>query len=302
MEARSKFLRNLLLVGLLLGPASGPVVAQVQISEHTDSSGKITVAVFERIAGTPQQHFTDFAVNVPEQFVVIGGGVEGSRVPNGHLITASYPNSDLSAWLVSTKDHYYRYPDPVAIKAWAIGLKIAGLTRQQLISMMAVSVASSGYDSQPDISSGVSENYVLLSGGIKVNYTEPGNIATATYPETAYTWRARSKDHILSSPASTQVYAIGLKQSIPGIGSIAVTTIATDSTYTNHPASMANMTPGYALTGCGARVDWTEPGNLLWKIKPATTGNQYGCEASSKDHHYASPATIRTYATGITLY
>jgi hypothetical protein len=301
METRSKFLRNLLLIGLLSGSISGPVVAQVQISEHTDSSGKITVAVFERIAGTPQQHFTDFAVNVPEQFVVIGGGVEGSGEP-GNMITSSYPNSDLSAWLVSTKDHYYKFPNPVAIKAWAIGLKIAGLTRQQLISMMAVSVGSSGYDSKPDISSGVPENYVLLSGGIKVNYTEPGNIATASYPETSYTWRARSKDHILRSPASTQVYAIGLKQSIPGIGSIAVTTIATDSTYTNHPASMANMTPGYALTGCGARVDWTEPGNLLWKIKPSTTGNQYGCEASSKDHYLPSPATIRTYATGITLY
>lgn len=302
MKAGRKFLLNLLLAGLALGTTSGPVVAQVQISEHVDSSGRITVAVFERIAGTPLQHFTDFAVNVPEQFVVIGGGVEGSRIPNGHLITASYPNSDLSAWLVSTKDHYYRYPDPVAIKAWAIGLKIAGLTRQQLISMMAVSVASSGYDSHPDISSGVPENYVLLSGGIKVNYAEPGNIATASYPETSYTWRASSKDHIQPSPASTQVYAIGLRQSIPGIGSIAVTTIATDSTYTRHPASTANMTPGYALTGCGARVDGTGAGNLLWKTKPVTTGNQYGCEASSKDHHVSSPATIRTYATGITLY
>lgn len=300
MEASRKFLRNLLMVGLLLGPASGVVVAQVQISEHVDASGKITVAVFERIAGTPQQHFTDFAVNVPEQFVVIGGGVEGSRAPYGNLITASYPNSDLSAWLVSTKDH--SYPDPVAIKAWAIGLKIAGLTRQQLISMMAVNVASSGYDAHPDISSGLPEGYVLVSGGIKVNWSGAGNIATASYPETSFTWRAKSKDHSVSSPASTQVYAIGLKKSLVGIGNIAVTTIASDSTYTGHPASMANMTPGYALTGCGARVDWAGAGNLLWKIKPSTTGNQYGCEASSKDHEIASPATIRTYATGISLY
>lgn len=300
MEASRKFLRNLLMAGLLLGPASGVVVAQVQISEHVDASGKITVAVFERIAGTPQQHFTDFAVSVPEQFVVIGGGVEGARVPYGNLITASYPNSDLSAWLVSTKDH--SHPNPVAIKAWAIGLKIAGLTRQQLISMMAVNVASSGYDAHPDISSGLPEGYVLVSGGIKINWSGGGNIATASYPETSFTWRARSKDHSVPSPASTQVYAIGLKKSIVGIGNIAVTTIASDSTYTGHPASMANMTPGYALTGCGALVNWAGYGNLLWKIKPATTGNQYGCEGSSKDHEYASPATIRTYATGITLY
>lgn len=300
MEASRKFLRNLLIAGLLLGPASGVVVAQVQISEHVDASGKVTVAVFERVAGTPQQHFTDFAVNVPEQFVVIGGGVEGSRAPYGNLITASYPNSDLSAWLVSTKDH--SYPDPVAIKAWAIGLKIAGLTRQQLISMMAVNVASSSYDAHPDISSGLPEGYVLVGGGIKVNWSGNGNIATASYPETAFTWRAKSKDHSISSPASTQVYAIGLKKSIVGIGNIAATTIASDSTYAQHPASFANMTPGYALTGCGALVNWTGYGNLLWKIKPVTTGNQYGCEASSKDHEYVSPATIRTYATGIALY
>lgn len=300
MESKSRALRMASSVGLLLGALSNHAVAQVQVSEHVDASGKITVAVFERTAGSPQSHFTDFAVNVPAQFVVIGGGVEGSRTPYGNYITASYPNSDLSAWLVSTKDHYYS--DPTAIKAWAIGLKIAGLTRQQLMSLIAVNVASSGYDAHPDISSGVPEDYVLLSGGIKVNYTEPGNIATASYPETSYTWRARSKDHMLSSPASTQVYAIGLKQSIAGIGTVAATTIAIDSTYTQHPASFANMTPGYALTGCGAWVQWTEPGNLLWKLKPATTGNQYGCEASSKDHYYTSPATIRTYATGITLY
>ena len=85
-----------------------------QIRTQTDSSGKITVAVFERIAGNAQQHFHDFAIDVPPGFVAIGGGVEGARHPKGNLITASYPNHDYSSWLVSSKDH--SQPNPVRLK------------------------------------------------------------------------------------------------------------------------------------------------------------------------------------------
>ncbi|WP_137939730.1 hypothetical protein [Chitinivorax sp. B] len=268
-----------------------------KINEQIDASGKVTVAVFERQAGSTQQHFNDFAVDVPEDFVVVGGGVEGARLPNGNLLTASYPNSNLSAWLVSTKDHIT--PSPTKLTAWAIGLKIQGLTRQQLMNYLAVNVSSSGYEQHPDTAAGIPQGYVLLGGGFRVNWSGMGNLATASYPETAYTWRARSKDHVAASPASTQSFAIAIKQSIPNIGTINTTINSAESSYTQHPSSTANVPAGYALTGCGAQVNWHGAGNLLWKIQPVTQGNQHGCTVSSKDHQIVSPATIRAYAIGI---
>jgi hypothetical protein len=267
------------------------------INEHVDASGKITVAVFERIAGSQLAHFNNFAVEVPDQFVVIGGGVEGTNYPSGNLLTASYPNSDLSAWLVSTKDHLVS--NPTQIKAWAIGLKIEGLTRQQLINNLAVNVASSSYEQHPDISTGVPAGFTMIGGGFKVNWSGTGNLATASYPENAYSWRARSKDHIVKSPAVLQVWAIGIRDFISGVGNIVTDINFSLSSYAQHPAASANITPGYALSACGALVNWSGVGNLLWKIKPVTNWSQHGCEAASKDHNEYSPATIETYAVGI---
>ena len=268
-----------------------------KINEHTDASGKITVAVFERVASAPSAHFNDFSVEVADDYVVIGGGVEGTNSPAGNLITASYPNSDLSAWLVSSKDHLVS--NPVQLKAWAIGLKIAGLSRQQVRDNISVTVASSPNAQHPDVSVSTPTGFVQIGGGIKVNWTGAGNLATATYPVSAQTWRARSKDHQNASPAVTQVYSIGLRSSIAGVGTIVTGTSAATSAFAQHPSASTVLASGLALSGCGALVNWSDAGNLLWKIKPVNTSTQHGCEAASKDHNIASPATITTYAVGI---
>lgn len=103
-----------------------------QLNSFTDSSGKVTVAVFRQRAGNPQSHFFELAADVPADMVVVGGGAEAVEVPNGALLTASYPNGDLSAWLASSKDH--DVPEPHQLVSYAIGMRIAGLNRQQLMS------------------------------------------------------------------------------------------------------------------------------------------------------------------------
>ena len=285
---------------IMIGFASHAVALNSrQIRQQTDASGKITVAVFERVAGSPQQHFRDFSIQVPDQFVAVGGGVEGDNQPHGNLLTASYPNFNLSEWLVSTKDHLDA--NPTQIKAYAIGLKIDGLSRNQLLRRIVVNVNTSGYVHHPDISVGVPEEFVMIGGGFKVNWFGAGNLATASYPETMFDWRAKSKDHVAPSPAWLQVYAIGLTETIPGIGSMVVDITSRGSGTAQHPASVANTTAGFVLTGCGAHVNWFGAGNLLWKMKPITQSSQHGCEAASKDHRIPSPATITTYAVGLQL-
>jgi vibriolysin len=283
-------------VGAQAQQEAGPTEA-VLIDQHTDASGKLTVALFEQVAPAPVFFFTDFSVVVPPDYVVIGGGVEGAELPVGHLLTASYPNADLSAWLVSTKDHLVS--NPARIKAWAIGLKIVGLTRKQVRKHVRVTQAIGGLGPFPEASVAVRPGFTQIGGGFRINWTGAGNLGTASYPVADGVWRAAGKDHLAPSPATAQAYSIGLRNSIPGVGDIVGVTTSQQSPLVAHPRASAFIASGYALSGCGALVNWTGAGNLLWMLKPVAVSDFHGCEAASKDHEFSSPATIRTFAMGI---
>ncbi|WP_244237306.1 M4 family metallopeptidase [Corallococcus llansteffanensis] len=268
----------------------------VELFRQTDTSGKLTIAVFERYSTTSAAVNTNFAVTVPSDFVVIGGGGEGKESPAGNLLTASYPDSGLTSWLVSTKQHIDS--DPVQVRAWAIGLKVAGLTPAQLRSYLTVSSATSASVAHPDVTASLPAGYVLVGGGIKVNWSGAGNMATASAPNTTTSWRVRSKDHRESSPATAQAYAIGINSTIPGVGTIGNVINGGTSSVVAHPSYTVGLTSGYALSGCGAFVNWSGAGNLLWRIKPVNSG----CAVASKDHIDSSPASISGYTIGLRAF
>jgi vibriolysin len=268
----------------------------VELFRQTDTSGKLTIAVFERYSTTSAGINTNFAVSVPGDFVVVGGGGEGKEGPSGNLLTASYPDSGLTSWLVSTKDHLES--DPVQVRAWAIGLKVAGLTPAQLRGYLTVSSATSASVAHPDVTATLPAGFVLVGGGIKVNWSGNGNLATASAPSGASAWRVRSKDHKESSPATAQAYAIGISSSIPGVGTIGNVINGGTSAVAAHPSFTAGLSTGYALSGCGAFVNWSGAGNLLWRIKPVNSG----CAVASKDHIDSSPASISGYAIGLRAF
>jgi serine protease len=278
--------------------APGPDIGK-KLFEQTDASGKITIAVFERYSPTAASHNTDFAVEVPRDYVVIGGGGEGKENPTGNLLTASYPRADMGAWLVSTKDH--RQSDPVQVRAWAIGLKIAGLTPAQLRSELTVRTATSGFTGHPDVIANLPAGYVLLGGGLKVNWSGAGNLATRSSPTAdARGWRAISKDHLIASPATTQAFAIGIRSSIAGVGNLSAAIVESTSPFAPHPVNTTATRAGYALTGCGAFANWSGAGNLLWRIRPSSPGaGLTACAVASKDHLVSSPATITGYSIGL---
>lgn len=265
-----------------------------------DSSKKITVSVFKLKSPSKQQHFTDFAVGVPSDFVAIGGGVTGAHTGGeGHLITASYPNHSLTEWLVSTKDHLR--PHPIYLEAYAIGLKIEGLTRAELKSYISVTSSTSGWGPHPEALALVDSGHKLIGGGIRVQWdsSTAGNIATASYPQNSYSWSAKSKDHIETSYGEATAYAIGIEEYIPNIGNIEVSIEDVRSGNSSHPSAISNVTTSFALTGCGAEVHWTGEGSLLWELRPNTEFSQHGCKAGAKDHIRVSPASITAYSIGI---
>lgn len=275
---------------------------QTKLGTFQDSSGKITVAVFERRAGNSQQHFHDYAATVPDDMVAIGGGVEATSVPYGALLTASYPNTELSAWFGSSKDH--SLPNPHKLKVYAIGLRIEGMSRNQLIDHIAVRREESGLAQHPEASETMPGDYLLVSGGFHVNWRDynpnGGNLATASFPESAMEWKARSKDHSVVSRANLTVYAIGIKETLP-VGRIERSIHSEDSGHAAHPRATADVSSGFALTGGGAEVHWTGAGNLLWQLRPTTETAFQDFTAGSKDHQHTSPATLTAYSIGIKL-
>jgi hypothetical protein len=281
-----------------------------QLNEFTDASGKVTVAVFRQRAGNAQSHFFDLAVDVPGDMVAIGGGAEAASFPVGALLTASYPNHDLSAWLVSSKDHLVEHRH--RLTGYAIAVRIAGMSRDALLKSIRVSVQDSGVAQHPEASATLPSAFRLVSGGFKIEWTEglstqqlpPGNLATASFPQNTYSWTARAKDHGAVSPANLRVWAIGLRRQLPA-GRVLGAIEDRGSTVAQHPEATADLPDGFALTGAGARVNWQvspfSEGSLLWRLAPTTNTANQEVRASAKDHLQYSPATITTYALGIRI-
>jgi len=264
----------------------------------TDSSGRVTVAVFEHIGDPPQHHWIEEEILVGDgDMIAIGGGGIASEHP-GALLTASHPNNDLSGWVVSSKDHLEQ--DPHKLVTYVIGLKIAGMTRGELRDSIFVSVADSGVTPHPEAETGrPNDSFVMIGGGFRVDWHGAGNLATASFPATEFSWKARSQDHQESDPSNIRVFAMCLRRNLP-VGQIAVSIQRSDSGQAPHPAAIANAANGFALTGGGAEVHTNGPGNFLWKLEPATN-NSPTFAAASKDHRESSPATLTTYAIGIRL-
>lgn len=282
-----------------------------KVIERTDPSGKVTVAVFERQADTAAQHFTDFPVSVTPDFVVVGGGAEGANLPYGNLLTASYPSGDGWSWFASSKDHVIG--NPIKLKVYAIGLKIAGMTRDELREAVLVQSASSAPALAPEATVRLSSDYALLGGGFLVHHGDGGNLAVGSFPVDAQTWRAKSKSHVYADSSTIDVFAIGLRRALPAVGNISTTIQSAVSGVQSHPSVFAKAPDRTLLVGCGAVATVTGPcmlgrlplctpllhGQLLWKLKPDST--LAACDVSSKDHKNGSPGTVTGYALGISV-
>jgi hypothetical protein len=229
--------------------------------------------------------------------IAIGGGGTASENP-GALLTASHPNDDLSGWVVSSKDH--EVPDAHQLVTYVIGMKIAGMTKQQLRNAIFVSVADSGVAPHPEAETGVpDDSFVMIGGGFRVDWHGAGSLSTASFPATEFSWKARAQDHDISDPSNIRVYAMCIRRNLP-VGRVVVSIERADSGQAPHPAAIVNAANGFALTGGGAEVHTAGPGNLLWKLEPSTNNNPTFAVAS-KDHVDSSPATITAYAMGIRL-
>ncbi|MCX4231446.1 hypothetical protein [Streptomyces ortus] len=289
-----------------------PPRRRTELFRRRDGSGLVTTAVFRRQAVHDRQHFTDLAAGVDGDMVAIGGGATAVDAPRGALLTASYPADDGSAWLASSKDH--NVPQPHRLTAFAIGMRIDGVTRERLAGeLLTVVRTRSGHAAHPFASARPPAGHTLIGGGFRVNWRDPGgshaegNLATASFPRAGGAWTARSKDHRVSSPCTIDAYAICLKSSFV-VGGVRYTVdVRTDFAESGgdpvpHPsATLPLPASGHVLTGIGAEALPTEPGSLLWRLEPTADGTGPGVRSGSKDHVERSPGTLCAWALGIRL-
>lgn len=264
-----------------------------------DASGRVTVSVFNHVGSPPQQHWVEEEILVGDgDMIAIGGGGNTQSDNPGAFLTASHPNGDLSGWVVSSKDH--QITNPHQLITYVIGLKIAGMTREQLRNAVFVSRGESSVAPHPEAETGVpNDTFVLVGGGFRVDFHGAGNIATASFPSTETSWKARSKDQAISDPSIINVFAMCLKRDLP-VGQIQHMITRADSSQADHPAAIVNIAPGFALVGGGAEVHTTGNGNLLIKLEPSTDNNPT-FEAASADHKVPDPTTLTVYGLGIRL-
>ncbi|GAA2721898.1 MULTISPECIES: hypothetical protein [Streptomyces] len=264
----------------------------------TDASGLATVSVFAHTGSPARQYWIDKTTTVGDgDMIAIGGGATATDANPGALLTASYPTGDLWGWTVSSKDHLQTHWHQLT--SYVIGLKIAGMSRDQLARAVLVTPADSGAEPWPMADARIwSNDHVLVGGGFRVDWHGAGNLATASFPSSDSTWQARSKDHGQSDPSSIRSYAIALPRYLP-VGRVDVARIPVDGGPDAHPQATATLPPGYALTGGGGEVHWSGAGNLLWRLEPSRWAPSF--TAASKDHLWSSPATITAWALGIRI-
>lgn len=269
-----------------------------RLGTFRDASGRITVAVFSDRSSSQEQHHHDVGAQVSEDLVVVGGGAAAQNRPQGALLTASYPNRELRSWLASSKDHIRR--EPHFLRVFAIGLSVAGMSRDALVDAIHVDRSTSGFGQHPEETATLPTGFVLLGGGFRVEWSGSGNLATASYPPNRHAWTARSKDHIQRSEASITSYVLGIRADLP-VGRVESSIEDHDSAGAQHPRATADVRAGFALTGGGAEAHWRSQGGLLWQLQPTTDSSNQDFTASSKDHIRAEAHKITTYAVGIRL-
>jgi len=152
---------------------------------------------------------------------------------------------------------------------------------------------TSAIASHPIVSVDLPGGYKVIGGGANVNYGGPGNLLTASFPETPTRWTAEAKDHSVSDPASITVYAIGLEDPLDQWD---VRLVSATGGTASFPSASVTVPAGYTMTGGGARDNWSGAGNLLTSSFPSSTTSW---EGRGKDHSVVSPASITVYAIGI---
>jgi hypothetical protein len=274
--------------------ALSPLIASPAPIYGTDWSGTVQIVIVTNEA-TGEHPQVD--IKLPDGYALIGGGavVTPQFTAPGALITASYPDADFTTWHAASKDQLV--PFTHTLVGYAIGLKLTGMTKGQLISNMWIFSATSSIAPHPDTSVGViSSDYFLIGGGAKIVYgSGEGNLLVKSIPQGTM-WSVSGKDHGVSDPDSITAYAIGIKNYISSFGTLEVVQDSV-ATYASGGFGTANVTMDstWVVASAGGNAQYNGPGRMLTSILPGIRN----VSVTSKDHEYPDSGTTTAYVVKI---
>src|SRR5262249_47175398 len=131
-------------------------------------------------------------------------------------------------------------------------------------------MATSSTASHPEVRVIVPDDYLLISGGCRDNWSGWGNLLVGSFPESPNTWACIGKDHEIADPSTIDGFAVALYDP-DHVWSATIQ--STTSSAANWPQATVVLPTGYMLTGGGAIVHYKGWGNMLTASMPnGTTG------------------------------
>jgi hypothetical protein len=288
-------------------PEAVAAVEEGITTDSTDATGTIHIHVSTctDIQGVGT-HNTD--CTVPVGYVLVGGGAEvRNAAPNGALLTASFPDTDLKTWHASSKDMDFLQTEQLA--SFAIGMRIDGISEATLRSKMTIVHADSAVNEHPTGSVALPAGYLLVGGGTAAHWSTQGLYLTQTYGNaSSNTWSGAAKDHGHIENGYVTTYAIGVSTSLTKVCGGTSRTLFHFNSFsspsfvaTGYSTSSMSVPSGHALTSVGGLASYNGPGRILTAITPwnSAAQSQMGALATSKDHEYTDSGNTQAYAASV---
>jgi hypothetical protein len=277
---------------------TSPLTVASYVDETQTVSVSVTVCDWSAVAEHPQTF-----CSVPSGQVLIGGGaeVEGSA-PGGGMLIYSFPATKTS-WLAGSKDQVTVYPH--RIRAYAVGLSLAGMDQASLTNLVTITHVQSGVSSRPTATATIPQGHVMLSGGGAVGSVNGGAglLLTESYPSSSTSWTVSGKDQQIPDSGVADVFVISIPSCLNGEGAgecvISTFPTARSTVSTGYGMATANTPSGWVPSGVGARATWTTYGRLLTDAFPTNSTGGPGATAFSKDHNFAEGGNTNVWAVSI---
>jgi vibriolysin len=210
------------------------------------------------------------------------GVVNLSFVPDAHLVSS-----------------------PHRLRAYSIGLQVAGVTEDRLRSLMKyVSVSTTVESDRPTATVTLPPGYIAAGGGGLVEFDDDvGLLLTESYsPDGLLKWKVSAKDHGVADRATLSVSLIGLPVTIDDIFLDLQYTPTSAFVNTGYGAASTPLPAGFVPIAVGAQAQYNGGGRLLTRAVPVTPSGGFGAQVVSKDHVYVDSGWTTAYLMSIRKY
>jgi hypothetical protein len=268
--------------------------------DFADWSGQVHIRLF--LGPWVYGQINNTTVSVDTDYVLVGGGAEIYGLGNpGALLTASYPDLNLTTWHAASKDH--EKPFPHYLRAYALGLRLDGVSSTELRNYMVLVTQTSVQAQHPNAVAALPPGYLLIGGGARANWSGAGLLLTESYPN-AFQWVASAKDHRIASSGTVDAFAIGITSgSIPGFGSLSATYNSVTTFISTGYGSASVLVPtGQVLSSVGGRAQYSSAGRMLVQMIPYSDPPAFsrpGAYVTSKDHFSVDGGYTTAYVVSI---